>query len=82
VEALQAGAQHRAVGLVEHAPGDVHDPARIDAEDVAVERQVVDRAQRQPVTTAAMPVGSTSGTMWAAWTSVRSRSAQIAQRCR
>jgi hypothetical protein len=49
MEALEAGAKHRAVGLVAHAPGDVHHTARIDAEDVAVQRHVVGRAQRQPV---------------------------------
>src|SRR5262249_755765 len=49
VESLQTGAEHRAIGLFEQSPGDVHDAVRIDAEDVAVESQVVDRAEREPV---------------------------------
>ena len=49
MKSLQAGAEHRTVDLAQQPARDVNDPARIDAEEVAVERQVVDRAQRHPV---------------------------------
>jgi hypothetical protein len=45
VEALQPGAQHRSVALAQHAAGDVHDATRVDPEEVAIEREVVDRAR-------------------------------------
>jgi hypothetical protein len=57
VEALQAGGEHRAIDLVQRSSGDVHDTRWIDAEQVAVVREVVDRAQRDPVATAAIPRG-------------------------
>jgi hypothetical protein len=49
VEALQAGAQHRPVDLAQQPAGDVDDTRGVDAEQVAVEGEVVDRAQRDAV---------------------------------
>src|SRR3954468_12417354 len=49
VESLKTGAEHRAVGLVEQSLRDVHDAVGVDAEGVAGEREVVDRAEREPV---------------------------------
>src|SRR5215218_6378410 len=46
VKALQAGAEHRAVDLAQQAAGDVDDTLGVDAEQVAVEREVMDGAQR------------------------------------
>jgi len=58
--------------------GDVDHALGIDAEQVAIEREVVDRHNASPLTAAAIPAASTSGTMCAAWTNSRSRSRQIA----
>ncbi len=49
MEPLQADAQHGAVDLAEEPVRDVDDTFRIDPEQVAVEREVVDRTQRQAV---------------------------------
>jgi hypothetical protein len=49
MEALQSGSQHRPVGLASKPVGDVHDAARVDPEQVAIEREVVDRAQGEAV---------------------------------
>ncbi len=49
MELLQAASQHRAVDLVEEAPRDVHAAGGVDAEEVAVVGEVVDRAQRYAV---------------------------------
>ena len=49
VEALQAGAQHRTVDLAQQPARDVDDALRVDAEQVAVEREVVDSAERDAV---------------------------------
>ena len=49
VEPLQPVEQHGSVYLAEQAVGYVHDASRVDAEQVAVEREVVDRAEREPV---------------------------------
>jgi hypothetical protein len=46
---VEDGAQHRAVDLAQQAIGDVHDGGGVDAQQVAIERQVVDRAQREAV---------------------------------
>jgi hypothetical protein len=40
VEALQAGREHRAIYLVQQSSGEVHDTRWIDAEQVAVVREV------------------------------------------
>ena len=49
MEALDPAAQHRTVVLVEESPSDVDDASRIDPEKVPVVREVMDRAQRDPV---------------------------------
>src|SRR4051794_32769640 len=49
MEALQARAQHRPVDLAQQTARDVDHALRIDAEEVAVEREVMDLAQRQAV---------------------------------
>jgi hypothetical protein len=49
VKALQPRLKHRPVDLAQQTAGDVHDALRIDAEQVAVEREVMDRAQREAV---------------------------------
>src|SRR5690348_1653134 len=49
VKALQTCTKHRAVRLVEQPTSDVNHAVGIDAEHVAVEREVMDRAQREPV---------------------------------
>lgn len=46
---LQTVAKHRAVDLLEQFPIDMHDPVRRYADQIAVERSVVDLAQAQPV---------------------------------
>lgn len=81
VEALEAGAQHRFVDLLKQPFGGVYHPSGVDAEQVATNARWWIAQSARPLTTAATPAGSVSGTMRAAWTSARSRSVQIAQRC-
>jgi len=49
MKALQTGTQHRAVGLIEDAGCEMHDAIRIDTKQVAVERQMMDCAERKTV---------------------------------
>jgi hypothetical protein len=48
VESLEPAEQHRTIVLVEESPSDVDNTSWID-EQVPVKREVVDRAQRDPV---------------------------------
>jgi hypothetical protein len=49
VEALQTLAKHRSIALIAKALGCVNHPTRVDPEQVAVIRKVVDRAQRKAI---------------------------------
>ena len=49
MKCLQAVAQHRSVGFVEDRWRDVDDEIRIDADEVAVERRVVELAESEAV---------------------------------
>jgi hypothetical protein len=49
VEALPAGSEHRSVGFVDQPAGDVHGVVGIDPEQVAVEGEAVDHAEREAV---------------------------------
>jgi hypothetical protein len=49
MESLQAFSKHRAVLFLEQSTGYVHYPVRINAQQIAVIREVMDRAQRKPV---------------------------------
>jgi len=49
MEPLQAVDQHRPVGLVQHIRSNSHGVVGCDADDVAIERSVVQRAQRHAV---------------------------------
>lgn len=49
MEALQSRPQHRPVDLTQQPIGDVHDAAGVDAQEVAIEREMVDRAEVQSV---------------------------------
>ncbi len=55
MKALQPGPQHRSVGLVEQSLGDVHHPLGVNAHEVAVIGEVMDRAQRDPVDDRGVP---------------------------
>ena len=81
VEALQAGRQHRAVDLVQQACGDVHDTRLVDAEQVAVVGEMVDRAERDPVTRGDPSALRSLDDVQAAWTRGALRG-EIAQRSR
>src|SRR4051812_46420754 len=50
VEILQSLTEHRPVVLLEDTRGDVDPAARIDSEHVAIVGEVVNRAEREPVT--------------------------------
>ena len=58
VESLQAGREHRAVDLVQEPSSDVHDTGRVDAEQVAVVREVVNRTERDPIDHGGDPLGT------------------------
>src|SRR5262245_20144592 len=49
VKPLQTGPQHRTVDFTQQPAGDVDDALGVDAEQIAVEREMVDRAERDPV---------------------------------
>jgi hypothetical protein len=66
LEALQAGRQQRAIDFVQQSSGDVHDTRWIDAEQVAVVRKMVGRAERHPFDDGDDPGGFRSSMMWAA----------------
>ena len=82
VEALQAGREHRAIDLVQQSSGDVHDTRWIDAEQVAVVGEVVDRAERDPVDHGGDPLGASVLDDVGRLDEGGSLSAQIAQRSR
>ena|SRR5918995_2443560 len=46
---LEPRLQHRAIDLTQESAGDVDDAVGIDAEQVAIEREVMDRAQGEAV---------------------------------
>jgi hypothetical protein len=83
VEALQTHVEHRPVLLIEQSAGDVHDAPGGRCRGHCVKRQVIDRAQRQAVDDGGDALRiDIRDEVCAAWTSERSRSAQIAQRWR
>lgn len=49
MELLKSMFQHRTVVLIEDFASDLDDVVRVDADDVAVERGVVDLAEREAV---------------------------------
>jgi len=57
VKTLKTGAKHWSVDLSQHTGGDVYDSVWIDAEQVAVEGEMMDRAQRETVDDGGDPLG-------------------------
>ena len=49
MEPLKAGLEHRSIDFVEKLPRDVHHARRINSQEVAVVREVVNRAKRNAV---------------------------------
>ena len=83
VEALQPCPQHRPVDLAQQPRRRCgRRPRDRSRAGCGRTRGGGSRTSASPFTTAAIPSGSTSGTMCAAWTSARSRSVQIAHRWR